>query len=246
MFVRRNNPERPTVWILDDEPAIVSALQTRLRIEGFAVDVFFNAEELLAREVAADTCLLLDLRLPMIDGFEVLRQLRQRGCEAPIIIISAYGDASTAVQALKEGAVDYFEKPFDPEQLIRRIRELYKNRTAQGTLTRLANRLSPSEAVSLFREIAPALVLAVFAHLKRAADVQVVARVADHLCREDVQTRIRELEHVREGIIDELASFLSDESLLANRDVLMDALESSSAAYRLLALEACLVHTGAA
>jgi DNA-binding response OmpR family regulator len=189
---------------------------------------------------------LLDLRLPLENGLEVLRKLRDSGCQAPIIVISAHGDASTVVQAFKDGAMDYFEKPFEAERLMERIRELLKTRSGQGTLTRLAKRLAPHEAGSLFREIAPALVLAVFSHLQRAADVRVVAQAAEHLCRDDVQARLRKMEHVREGIVDELAAFLRDEALLTNRETLMSALESSGTAYRLLALEACLVHTGAA
>lgn len=239
--------ERPTVWILDDEPSVSSALRARLQIEGFAVQVFSCADELLVRDLAAPaTCVLLDLRLPVVSGFEILRKLRHRGCKLPIIVISAYGDASAAVQALKEGAVDYFEKPFDAELLIQRIRELLEDRTGQGTLTRLAKRLSPDEAASLFREIAPALVLAVFTQLRRDVDFHMIARAADHLCREVVQRRLRRLEHVRDGIVDELAACLSDESIAVNRNSLMSAIETSGAVYRLLALEACLVHTDAA
>jgi len=240
-------PVPPSVLIIDDEPPILNALGTRLRVEGFEVYTFSSAADLLGSDlILRAVCVLLDLRLPLVDGLELLRRLRQGGCFAPIIIISAYGDAATVVQALKEGAVDFFEKPFDAEKLVLRIREVTKDRPSQGTLTDLTRRLSPTEARGLYTEIAPALVVSVLSYLGRAVDVRVVSRAVDHLCCSEVQDRLRRLSHVREGIIDELAVSLCDSSIRANRESLMDAIEACGAVHRLHALEACLVHAGAA
>ncbi|MEK6675915.1 MAG: response regulator [Planctomycetota bacterium] len=239
--------ERLVIVIVDDEPSVLSALRARLRTDGFEVHAFSCSDELFASGFwQRAACILLDVRLPVMNGLDLLKSLRAKGCYAPIVVISAYGDASTAVQALKDGAVDYFEKPIDAERLVRRIREVVGDRTTQGTLTRLTKRLAPEEARSLLEEIAPALVLTVFSHLDRSVDARTVRRVADHLCSPQVQDRLRKLDHVRDGILDEMAVCLADSTISANRDSLMKAIEASNALHRLLALEACLVHSGAA
>jgi two-component system KDP operon response regulator KdpE len=110
------------VLVVDDEPAIATALRRILKARGFAVEVAENGGDALARYAAAKPdVLILDLGLPDMDGTEVIRQIRSTS-DTPIIILSVREAEREKVQALDLGADDYLTKPFGVDELLARVR----------------------------------------------------------------------------------------------------------------------------
>jgi two-component system response regulator FixJ len=90
---------------------------------GYAVHAYASAEELLARgEVLKSGCIISDVRMPGIDGLTLLRRLRTNGSPRPLILITGHADVSVAVTAMKAGAADFLEKPFEADALLAAIR----------------------------------------------------------------------------------------------------------------------------
>ena len=109
-----NAPLDPVVFVVDDDDAVRDSLALLLGLRGYATRSFARGEELLAAiDRGATGCILLDLRLPGIDGLAVQAELAAREIRLPIIILTAHGDAATARAALKAGAFDFLEKPID-------------------------------------------------------------------------------------------------------------------------------------
>src|SRR5579863_3970642 len=107
------------ILVIDDEADIRESLETLLELEGYSVDLANNGAEGLRRSEAANYDLvLLDLMMPDRSGMEVLREIRERDPETPVFMITAYGSVEVAVTALKNGANDYFSKPWDNEKLL--------------------------------------------------------------------------------------------------------------------------------
>lgn len=122
MFAARRTQEpTETVFIVDDDEAVRDSLQWLIEPEGYTVLTFSDPERFLASlqwpQVAV---LLLDMRMPKLSGLEVQKALVEREISMPIIFITGHGDVSLAVETMKQGAVDFLEKPFDEA----RIREL--------------------------------------------------------------------------------------------------------------------------
>ncbi len=113
------------VLVCDDEENIRNLMKRFLGMEGIEADTAENglSAQRCMRETAYDA-LLLDLRMPGMDGLELLGWLRDEGFRMPVIMISAHGDISDAVTALKQGAQDYLVKPFDSEEVVIRIKSL--------------------------------------------------------------------------------------------------------------------------
>ena len=108
-----------TVFVVDDDPPVRRALARMLTYAGFKVHAFASAGEFLAytgREHPA--CLVLDVRMPGRDGFELLEALQADGRELPVIFITGHGDIPMAVRATRAGAVDFLSKPFDEAILL--------------------------------------------------------------------------------------------------------------------------------
>ena len=107
------------VHIVDDEAAVRTALARLLRGAGHEVAVYGSAEEFLA--VAGPSlsgCILLDLRLPGVNGLELQEQLAQRGCHAQIVFLTGHGDVAAGVRAMKKGAIDFLQKPVSDDELL--------------------------------------------------------------------------------------------------------------------------------
>jgi DNA-binding response OmpR family regulator len=139
----------PTILLVDDEAAITDNLLPFLTRAGFDVVAAADGQQALARvaELAPDL-LVLDVLLPGRDGRSVLRQLRQEGREVPIILLTQVGESGERSMALEEGADDYLNKPFDPQELVARIRAvLRRGRPRQGPALGSAHRLRSGSVV---------------------------------------------------------------------------------------------------
>ncbi len=132
-----------TILVVDDEPAIVQVIQDRLLQEGFEVRAAGSAGEALAAANNALDLIILDLMLPDLDGFDVLRRLRQQGLDLPVIILTARDDDIDVVVGLELGADDYVVKPFNPRELVARVRAVLRRR---AEVLALADRVATLEA----------------------------------------------------------------------------------------------------
>jgi len=113
-----------TVYLIDDDADLSELVALQIRAAGYPVVTYPSAEAYLAdNEHSRCGCLLLDIFLPGLNGLELQQALNQRGDEIPVIMITSRGDINTAVQAMKNGAIDYIEKPLDFERLLERIHE---------------------------------------------------------------------------------------------------------------------------
>jgi DNA-binding response OmpR family regulator len=115
------------VLLADDEEAITENLASFLERSGFTVHVVHDGEAALAKveEVNPDLC-ILDVLMPRLDGREVLRRLRNEGQWGPVLLLTQVGEASERAMALEEGADDYLNKPFDPQELVARVRAVLR------------------------------------------------------------------------------------------------------------------------
>lgn len=103
----------PTVYVVDDDVSIRESLSSLIRAEGLAVEVFASPLDFLALDRLKDfSCVVLDVRMPGLDGLSLQDELARRGWEVPIIFITGHGDVPDAVRAMKAGAVDFLKKPF--------------------------------------------------------------------------------------------------------------------------------------
>jgi two-component system response regulator FixJ len=114
--------ENPVVFVIDDDAAVRSSLALLLKSMSLTVATFESATEFLQKlQPDACGCLVLDIRMPGMSGIELQQQLKQRGYPLPIIFITGHGDVSMAVHAMREGAIDFIEKPFRDQELLDRI-----------------------------------------------------------------------------------------------------------------------------
>ena len=124
---------KPRILLVDDEAAITSKLAPFLERAGFCVDVADDGETALLRVASfAPDLIILDVLMPKLDGREVCRRLRAAGNWTPIIMLTQVGEATERAMALEEGADDYLNKPFDPQELVARMRAVLR-RARPGT-----------------------------------------------------------------------------------------------------------------
>ncbi|MEJ2735646.1 MAG: response regulator transcription factor [Anaerolineae bacterium] len=118
---------KPKVLLVDDEQAITANLAPFLERSGFVVAVAADGEEAL-RQVArfGPALIVLDVLMPKMDGREVLRRLRQEDDWTPVLLLTQVGESTERAMALEEGADDYLNKPFDPHELVARIRAVLR------------------------------------------------------------------------------------------------------------------------
>ena len=111
-----------TIYLVDDEEAIRRSVGFMLRSAGYRIEAFVSGVEFLkkARDLEPG-CVLLDIRMPGMDGLEVQQALSDQGIALPIIIMTGHGDITTAVRAMKAGAIDFIEKPFEKTVLLSAI-----------------------------------------------------------------------------------------------------------------------------
>ena len=166
-----------TVYIVDDDHSVRDAIGLLLSVRGYRTAVFASGEGFLnAWQSDWVGCLLIDIRMPGIDGLTLQQRLVELNCHLPVIIITGHGDANLARQAFKASAVDFLEKPFDDEKLIDAITEAFRREETLLQEMQLSDRLSwalreltprEREVMELVvtgkhnREIAPALGISV-------------------------------------------------------------------------------------
>lgn len=120
-----------SVYIVDDDPAVRDALSVVLEMDGFTTRGFDGAEPFIdALRSATPSCVLLDVHMPGRSGLDVLKAIDVMNFPAPVFIISGQGDIPMAVNAIKLGAFDFIEKPFDADFVVTRIREALAARRA--------------------------------------------------------------------------------------------------------------------
>lgn len=121
-----------TVFLVDDEPEMLKALSRLLRSRGFTVRAFSSAREFAtAYRPAEPGCLVLDVAMPGVDGFELQGRLARDGVPLPVIFLTGHGDIPMSVRAIKAGAVDFLTKPVDHADLVRAVRAALERSAAQ-------------------------------------------------------------------------------------------------------------------
>jgi DNA-binding response OmpR family regulator len=119
--------ETPKLLLADDETAITDNLAPFLKRSGFDVATAADGEQAMSQSAAFQPdIIILDVMMPKLDGREVLRRLRKAGNWTPIILLTQVGEATERAMALEEGADDYLNKPFDPHELVARIRAVLR------------------------------------------------------------------------------------------------------------------------
>ena len=145
--------DQPFVHLVDDEDAIRRSVGFMLKTAGFVVRPFATGVELLRQARSLEPgCILLDIRMPEMDGLEVLSALNDRGFALPVVIMTGHGDISLAVRAMKAGAVDFIEKPFEKsvllaalDQAFARLRKAERGRTQEREAETRIAALTPRE-----------------------------------------------------------------------------------------------------
>ena len=111
------------VHVIDDDADVRQSLAFLLSTAGLAVRVHESASAFIAiLPNVQDGCVVTDVRMPGIDGIELLKRLKAANCPMPVIVMTGHGDISMAVEAMKAGAVDFIEKPFDDEVMLTALR----------------------------------------------------------------------------------------------------------------------------
>jgi len=118
-----STPVVGTVYLVDDDPALLRMLQTLVTTLGVRVQAFGSAREFLAAYLAStQSCLVCDLRMPDMDGVELQTRLKEMDVPLPIIFLTGFAEVSVAVEAMRDGAFDFLEKPFGAQALLGKIR----------------------------------------------------------------------------------------------------------------------------
>jgi FixJ family two-component response regulator len=140
----------PTVHVVDDDDAMRRAVDTLLSTVGYKTAVFSSAREFLANFTTESTgCLVLDIRMPDMSGLELQQHLNRIGSMLPVIFITGHGDVPMAVQAMKEGAFEFIQKPFRNQDLLDRINHALKqDAESRNTVARRAEVLHRLESLT--------------------------------------------------------------------------------------------------
>jgi two-component system, LuxR family, response regulator FixJ len=123
----KSEPVHPTVYVVDDSADILDAMEVLLNSVNLKARTFPSGEAFIARiDHTARGCVLLDMRMPGMSGLEVQEALREKRVTLPIIFLTGHGEVRTAVQAMRDGALDFIEKPFHSQLLLDRVHECLK------------------------------------------------------------------------------------------------------------------------
>lgn len=143
--------DKTVIHVIDDDAAMRDSLAFLLDVNGFQPEVFESANAFLARAANnAAACVVSDIRMPGMNGIELVRKLRSDGVSCPVILITGHGDVALAVEAMKAGAADFIEKPFDDSVLLGAIRSALETRPADR-----GDNTARSEALARLAELSP-------------------------------------------------------------------------------------------
>jgi RNA polymerase sigma factor (sigma-70 family) len=196
---------RPIVYIVDDDPSMRRALLRLVDSVGLEATAFQNAREFLdGFDATRPACLVLDLRLPQMSGLELQAELQARDVVLPIIMISGYAEVSSAVRAMKAGAIDFIQKPFNDLALLERVNqaialavEAVARREADAAVSARMRRLTPRQRDVL------RLVVRGCANKQIAAELGLSAKTVEvhraNLMRKLEVSNIAELVHLMRG-----------------------------------------------
>src|SRR5258706_8328159 len=129
------------VLVVDDETAIREAIRMTLEYEGYRIDEARSGQEGIdkATKVPYDA-ILLDIKMPVLDGIEVLENLKEQKVASPVIMVSGHGDISTAVECTKRGAFDFLEKPLNRDKLLLAVRNAVRQQKLEEEVGELRDR----------------------------------------------------------------------------------------------------------
>ncbi|EJL92148.1 response regulator [Herbaspirillum sp. CF444] len=196
----------PVVYIVDDDDAVRTSLAWLLSSVNIRTECFDGPEAFLkAYDANSQSCLILDVRMPEISGFQLQERLKEIGADIPVIFVSGHGDIPMSVRALRNGAVDFLEKPYNSQQMLERIQVTLKsvagNRQARDRRQHLQGKLKT--LTTREREILEKVIL--------GASSKIIAR--------DLNISVKTVDVHRASIKDKLGC-QSTASLV--RDVLLD------------------------
>lgn len=136
-------PMLPSISVVDDDPAVRSGLARMLRVAGYQVRTFPTAEAFLDdHDSTPANCLILDVRMPGMDGIELNLHLIESGNRVPVIFLTGHGDVPMAVGAMHLGVFDFIEKPFDKVRLLDRVRKAVELDAARREQDRVVESIS--------------------------------------------------------------------------------------------------------
>lgn len=143
--------DKTVIHVIDDDAAMRDSLAFLLDVHGFQPQVYESADAFLkGTSVDAARCIVSDIRMPGMSGVELVRRLRGGGSKCPVILITGHGDVALAVEAMKAGAADFIEKPFDDEALLGAIRSALEAGAAEP-----GNSSTRSEAEARLADLSP-------------------------------------------------------------------------------------------
>jgi FixJ family two-component response regulator len=144
----------PMVYVVDDDASVRKSLERLLSSAGYRVQTYGSARDFLSSRLPHDgpQCLILDIRMPGVNGLELQTSLRNSGSNLPIIFSTGFGDVTSSVRAMKVGAVDFLTKPIDEQELLSAVQrglsldaELRRANAVMGSLQARLGRLTPRE-----------------------------------------------------------------------------------------------------
>jgi len=129
------------VLVVDDETAIREAIRMTLEYEGYRVDEARSGQDGIDKAVKTPyDAILLDIKMPVLDGIEVLENLKEQRVAAPVVMVSGHGDISTAVECTKRGAFDFLEKPLNRDKLLLSVRNAVRTQKLEEEVGELRER----------------------------------------------------------------------------------------------------------
>jgi len=197
-------PTPPLIYIVDDDAAVRTAIRLLIRSANLLVETHASADEFLAHfDADRHGCIVLDVRMPGLNGLELQDQLNARHVITPIIFITGHGDVPMAVEAMQQGAQDFLQKPFQDQELLERIHAALARDalTRQGLLQRESIRQRLNELTPREREV---LKLVTDGHANKviAGDLALSQRTVEiHRARVMEKMQARSLAHLVRMVI---------------------------------------------